>query len=277
MSKSNPTLSVVLGMYKENVSAVSAILKNLREQTYPADEIIVVVDNPNNIAVKQYLNHEATIDRKLTVIHNTKNIGLGASLNKAVRVAKGELLARTDLEDWSEPERFLEQINYFRNHPDADLVFTQWQEHYEDNTKKDRLPTSAQVQDIKRNFFVKSILLHPTLVIRREILEHHPYPEMDRPEDFVLFLKLIRLNYHFDTVEKVLYHYQVDRRERYEKTKIYSENLLPQLFKMIPYFIVNPYFYLYLIRISAEYAISRNKFVYDNMNATAARIWRIFF
>jgi glycosyltransferase involved in cell wall biosynthesis len=236
----------------------------------------MVLDDPDNTAVRNYLKEELAHDKSLTVIHNEQNLGLGASLNKAVAVATGDLLARVDLDDWLEPTRLEKQLCHFVVCPKTDLLFTQWCEHYEDGSSCIRQPKRVDVQCIRKNFFTKSLLLHPSMMIRKQILIDHPYPTMSRPEDFVLFLKLIRSDYNFDLLEQVLYHYQVDRQERYKKIRIYSANLLPHLIQNFRYYWKNPYYYLYLLRISIEYLFSRNHIVFNFTHQSAAKIWKFF-
>jgi hypothetical protein len=36
------------------------------------------------------------------------------------------------------------------------------------------------------------MILHPTLMCKSKVLKNNNYPVMDRPEDFILFLKLIK-------------------------------------------------------------------------------------
>ena len=112
--------------------------------------------------------------------------------------------------------------------PEIDLLFTQWQEIYSDGQIKKRQPLSRDVRHIKKFLYQKSTLAS-YFTHRTDILKHHPYPEMDRPEDWVLFLDLIRFDYKFDLIEDILYTYVVDEHQKYHKVRTYSENLLPHL------------------------------------------------
>jgi len=63
-------------------------------------------------------------DEKIRVISNKQNIGLTKSLNKAIREARGEYIARQDADDISLPSRFEEQIKYLEKHPAVALLGT---------------------------------------------------------------------------------------------------------------------------------------------------------
>lgn len=268
------SVSVIMGVYKESVAAVAATLENLWSQTRPPEQVVVVLDDPDNTAVREYLETTAATEPRLTVAYHEENRGLGAALNTAVQHARGDLLARADVEDRSEPERLARQLAHLAEYPETDLLFTQWTEHYEDGTERLRAPRRADVQRIRKYFFTKSILLHPTLLIKKAVLEKHPYPEIARPEDFVLFLDLIHHGYRFDLVEAPLYHYTVDRTQRYQKVRTYSRTMWPQLVRRYRYYWHNLYYYLYLLRITGEYLVSRNETIFNLTHRTAARLWK---
>ena len=273
----NQTVSVIMSVYKEPVEAVIVSVNSILLQTFKNWELIIVLDCPKNLDVKNYLTNLSNDHKNIHLIENEKNLGLGASLNKAVSAAKGEYCARMDVEDRSFSNRIEKQVSHFNKNKSTDLLFSQWCEVYSNGVTKKREPRSTDVQNIEKNFFIKSILLHPTLVIRTEILKKHNYPDMERPEDWVLFLDLICQGYRFDIVEEILYEYFVDSKKKYQKVRTYSKNLIPHLFSNIPNYYLNLYFWIYFLRIICEYVISRNEYVYLKFSNHLAGIWKKFF
>ena len=270
-------VSVIMSVYQEPVDQVQNSIESILSQTYKYWELIVVLDCPDNVSVKKYLTALSERRDDVFIIENQNNIGLGASLNKAVSKANGAFCARMDAEDFSFLDRLEKQINFIRNKPDVDLFFTQWQELHTNGEVIQRKPKAQDVRQIKRNFFIKSLLLHPTLVIRTEILKNHPYPEMARPEDWVLFLDLIKLGYKFDLLEEILYSYVVDDMQKYQKVRVYSANLLPHLVKNFPHYSLNVYYWFYFIRIVGEFLLSRNEYVYWKTSKLASSYWKKIF
>ncbi len=270
----SPTISVIISAYKEPVSVVQKTLENMLEQSYPPHEVVMVLDDPSNFAVRDFLEKTAGENPKIKFILNEKNIGLGASLNKAVAVATGEFLARMDIGDISNLDRFKKQIEHLEKYPDTDLLFTGWQEIFEDGSERTIIQRREHFQNIKKYFFVKSLLLHASLMVRRNIFLEYKYPPIGRPEDFILFLTLMRKGFCFDVVEEALYTYHIDRKERYKKIRQYTTNLLPHLIKNIRYYWQNPWFWLYFLRIFGEYLVSRNEWVFNTVHKSAARIWK---
>lgn len=266
-----------MSVYREPVSSISPAIESILAQTYRDFELIVMLDDPQNSSAEKYLQSLTTRDERVKFHKNEKNIGLGAALNTAVSLASGRYLARMDTEDRSFSTRFEKQITYLEANPEVDLLFTQWQESFTTGETNVRAVKAADVRHIKKNFFLKSLLLHPTLVVKREVLEKHPYPAMARPEDLVLFLDLIRLGYHFDLLEEVLYEYHIDSREKYQKVRTYSKNLLPHLLRHIPHYWLNVYFWFYVLRVFVEYLLSRSEFIYTRTASLLARVWKTVF
>lgn len=272
-----PKVSVLLSIYKEPVEKIAPAVESILQQTFRDFEFLIAIDNPENTQAITYIENLARNDNRISLFVNEKNMGLGASLNRLIEAANGAYCARMDTEDISLPTRLEKQISYFENHPSTDLLFTQWKEELTNTEVRYRTPHPDDVKNIKKTFFTKSILLHPTMMVKTEVLKQNPYPAISRPEDLILFMDLISRNYTFALLEEVLYIYQVDLSEKYKKVRTYSENLLPALWKRIPLFYSNPYFWLYFARIVFEFIISRQKHLYTATNVVAAKLWRLFF
>lgn len=269
------TISILMAAYKETPDEVRTAVENMLAQSHAPLEVVVVLDNPENTAVQEMLEKWQVREERVRLVVHEENRGLGAALNTAARAARGEWVARMDVGDRSVTERLEKQVAHFAAHPETDLLFTGWEELYEDGTERTSIPRRSDFARIKKYFFTKSLLLHASLLTRRQILLDHPYPEMDRPEDFVLFLELIHAGYRFDVVEDVLYSYSVDRTERYQKIRAYARNLLPHLGRNIPRYWHNPWFWLYSLRVLGEYLVSRNRAVFNATHGSAAKVWKL--
>lgn len=272
-----PEVSVIMSVYKEPKSAIVPSVESILQQTFSDFEFILVNDNPTSKETRDALEEIAALDSRIRIIANEENRGLGFSLNAAIQEAQADLLVRMDTEDLSDSERIEKQIAYMRSHPDIELLFSQWREQDESGTVVTRTPRARDVAHIKKNFFVKSLLLHPTLMARKRVFIEHPYPAMGRPEDFVLFLKLIRLNYTFALLEEPLYTYMIDRSDfetRYNKIRTYTENYLPTLFRELRWYFYNPFFLVYLLRVLGEFVLSRNKTIFRLTYESLARTYR---
>jgi len=120
----SPVVSVLMTVYngeKYIVEAVDSILN----QTYTDLEFIVIddgsTDNTANI-----LRDLAANDPRLKV-YTEKNRGIARSMNHALRLAKGEFVAKMDADDVSLPKRLEVQVKYLREHPEVVGLGSAWE------------------------------------------------------------------------------------------------------------------------------------------------------
>ena len=269
-----------MSVYAESADGITVAVESILNQSFANFEFIIVNDNPASADTRKTLDTLSTKDERIQVLTNDRNRGLGYALNSAIRRSRGDIVARMDTEDISFPERFTKQISYMKEHPDVHLLFTQWMDLNERDEMIVREPRRNDLINIRKSFFTKSLLMHPTLFARKEVLLHNPYPEMGRPEDIVLWLQLIRKGYTFDVIEEPLYRYRIDRinvAQRYAKIKTGSENLLPHLVRESRHYWSNVYFWLYFGRTLFEYLASRHISIFKLLNARAVRVWKALF
>lgn len=107
-----PDVSVVMSTYKENPDYVEEAIDSILSQTYRNLELIVIVDWPDNKPVKRLLYRRQAKDRRIVIVENEHNLGLANSLNKALKIAKGDYICRMDADDVSEPARIETQLAY---------------------------------------------------------------------------------------------------------------------------------------------------------------------
>lgn len=120
-SDQNPLISVICCFYNEEIKYAQEAIDSIIHQTYRNLEIILVLDNPGNTALKQLLAEYTANDNRITTIFNTCNIGLPRSLNKAIDHCTGDYIARMDGDDISELNRISSQLHFMIQNPDIDL------------------------------------------------------------------------------------------------------------------------------------------------------------
>jgi glycosyltransferase involved in cell wall biosynthesis len=98
---------------------VGKAIESILAQTYPAHEIIVVDDGSTDST------REALEPYKDSIIYvYQKNAGEPAARNTGIRHSTGEYIAYLDADDLWLPDKLELQMEYFRNHPQCDLVYT---------------------------------------------------------------------------------------------------------------------------------------------------------
>ena len=128
--------------------------------------------------------------------------GLTKSLNKLIKKAKGELIARQDADDISNPERIQKQVNYISaNKLDA---CTTRSTLINSNTKR---PGLSYYIPNKVLIKIKNPFIHGTLMIKKNVLYELGLYDQNfyYAQDYKLFTDLIKSGYRIKTINETLY------------------------------------------------------------------------
>ncbi|UAL46932.1 glycosyltransferase [Sutcliffiella horikoshii] len=209
----NKLVSVIMSTYNENEIHLRQAIDSIITQKYNNLEIIIVIDNPENKELVKILNQYKETDKRITIIMNNKNIGLVASLNKALSVCKGEYIARMDADDISLPNRILNQVEYLEIHKNIDLIGC-------DLTLIDNLGNKINsnrklikgYENIKKNLILKQCVAHPSWVFRKRILVDYQlwgYREVKYCEDYDFLFRLVLKGGTIENLDTKLLKYRI--------------------------------------------------------------------
>ncbi|NVD05389.1 glycosyltransferase family 2 protein [Vibrio sp. JPW-9-11-11] len=108
-----PLISVIVPTYNVEEYITEAIV-SIFNQTYNNLEIIVVDDasTDNTYAILQSLQSK---DPRLKLFRNDTNLKISKTLNRALKYASGDYIARMDGDDISYPERIEKQLSYIKS------------------------------------------------------------------------------------------------------------------------------------------------------------------
>lgn len=115
-------VSIVLPVYNEQKTLYEAV-DSVLKQTYSDWELLIIDDGSEDKSLKiakEYLKR----DNRVKVLRNNINQGLVYSLNKGIKAAHGEFVARMDADDISLPQRLEKQVDFLTQNPDYGLVGT---------------------------------------------------------------------------------------------------------------------------------------------------------
>lgn len=120
MSRLTPKVSVLMSAYNGSRYLCESI-ESILNQTFTDFEFIIIDDGSTDSTWK-LLTEYADKDQRVRLFKNEENIGLTESLNKGLKLAEGEYIARQDADDVSLPERFEKQVTLLDKHPEFVLV-----------------------------------------------------------------------------------------------------------------------------------------------------------
>ena len=122
--KTHTPFSVAISVYKSDDPEFfdRALFSITEMQTIKPDEIVLVVDGPVCEELNRVIEKYERLYSIFHIIRLEKNGGLGNALKIAVENSKHDLIARMDSDDVSLPTRFEQQLRYFEEHPEVDIV-----------------------------------------------------------------------------------------------------------------------------------------------------------
>ena len=244
----NPKISVVMSAYREPEEYLRKSIESILNQTFEDFEFIIVLDDPNNEKNEKLIEEYAKKDNRIVFLKNERNLGRGASRNRAIDIAKGKYVAIMDADDIALPERLEKQFNYLEENEDVDLLFTwaYWIDE-RDNIIGRFKPERYKIKNIKKYFFREHLLVHPSMMIKTEILKELKYNEnLLRSQDYDLWIRCIINNYNFDIVEEFLLKRRLvieDIEKRIKKQRNCSKYSTLTLWKYKKYFYRDIYFW----------------------------------
>lgn len=164
-------ISVIMSAYNEKEKWLRQSIESVLNQTYRNIEFIIVLDNPQNEMLRQIIMEYRKQDERLVFVPNEKNVGLVASLNKALGYVQGTYVARMDADDICYPDRLEKQMATMKN-TDADFVMSAIDFIHEDERivigKSDEALGSEQVKEIMK---YGNIAYHPTWLVKKSVYD----------------------------------------------------------------------------------------------------------
>jgi glycosyltransferase involved in cell wall biosynthesis len=219
--RNHPLVSVVMPCFNAGKTVDEAIESVLSGEL--ADLELVAVDDGSQDDTPERLDLWAARDRRVRPI-TSAHLGIIGALNLGWRSAGGGLIARMDADDISHAGRLAAQVSLLNSRPDVAAVsclvrglplatgaggfhaYLEW---------LNRLVTP---DEIAREIFVESPLVHPSAMIRRVWLDRMDgYQEHGWPEDYDLWLRMHLAGARFAKVRRVLFSWR-ERPERLTRT-----------------------------------------------------------
>lgn len=103
------------------VDFVQEAIDSILSQDY-ADFEFIIIDDCSTDNTWNLLTQNARQDNRIKLLRNSKNLGLIKTLNRGIKTAKGDYIARQDADDISLPKRFQCQVQILEENSDCALV-----------------------------------------------------------------------------------------------------------------------------------------------------------
>ena len=219
----DPRVTVLLAVHNGG-SFLREGVESVLAQTFGDFELLIVDDASTDGAVEKLPD-----DPRIRVLGNASNIGQIPSLNRGLRDARGEYVARLDHDDLCLPRRLELQVDVLDRHPSVALVGTWVDVVMTDGRVWTRLrpilDTFAQfaAQVVTGHIF----LVHPSLMFRRDaVIDVGGFDEdLNAAEDQELYRRLVLARREARVVPETLLRYRRHEQQMtYAKTAMVEES-----------------------------------------------------
>lgn len=206
-----PKISILMGIYNCAGTLPDAIDSILR-QTVTDWELILCDDGSADDTFAVAQRYAQAHPDRIVLLQNPKNLGLNATLNRCLSVARGEFIARMDGDDICAPERFAEELAVLESEPEIAIVSTDM--HCFDESGVWGMIQYAEYPQPK-DFLANSPFCHAPCMVRKEAYDAVGGYTVDkkllRVEDYHLWIKMYQAGYRGKNIRKPLYSMRDDR------------------------------------------------------------------
>lgn len=205
-----PEISVVMSCYNAAHTLEEAI-QSILEQTFVDFEFIVINDCSTD-GTAQLLERFATLDARIKLYTNSKNEGLAASLNTGIKLSKAKYIARMDADDISVKTRLENQLQYIIENSSVDILGSAIIQMDHDGKEKGILTLPGDHEEIVKRVFRKTMLFHPTLLIRKSVFDRYGLydPNLRWAEDAALWYRIYD-KVRFGNIQEPLLKYRIKK------------------------------------------------------------------
>lgn len=200
--------------YKENPQHFNECMISLWEkQTLKADEMVLVEDGELTSELYEIIQEwQNKLGDLLKVIKLPKNVGTGKAKNIGLQNCNYDIVCIVDTDDIYMRDRFEKQINFFKAHPDIDIIGGQIYEFIDDlNNISGVREVPLEHQELIGFSKKKSPFNNMTIAYKKEAIinvggyHHHLWME-----DYNLFLRLIANGYKLQNLPDFLVYARID-------------------------------------------------------------------
>lgn len=168
---------------------IAPAIHSILAQEYKDFELLVVDDGSTD-GTAEFV--EAIADHRIRVERNSCNLGIPATRNRGLELARGRYIALLDSDDYAYPHRLARQWRFLRRHPDVVQVGSWCSLMDADGgllSRVRRYPTRPA--DVAAHLMFHCSLVNRTIMARTAVLREYGYDEsFPRCQDYDLHRRL---------------------------------------------------------------------------------------
>ena len=206
--KKNPEITVLMSVYNGEKYLHEAI-NSILNQTFEDYEFLIINDGSNDNTEEILQSYD---DQRIRIVNNGKNIGLTKSLNKGLKIARGQYVARMDADDVSYPERLEMQYKHVNNDKNLAICASYHEEIDETGNLIETIKPNLEPEQLYYFLTFSNRFLHSSVLMRKDIISKvGGYDEsIKRTQDYDLWYRVSRVA-KINVIDKVLVKHRVHK------------------------------------------------------------------
>ena len=162
-----PRVTVLMPVFNGEEFLQEAV-ESILCQTFPDFELLIINDGSTDGSREILIRLS---DPRIRLIHNERNMGLIATLNHGMGLARGEYIARMDCDDVSRPERLAKQVDFLDQNPEVGICGAWFRKFGPGTNKVVRWETEPVA--VRASMLFSCTLPHPTVMLRKALFAAH--------------------------------------------------------------------------------------------------------
>lgn len=209
----SPIITALMTTFNSSDYVCQAI-DSVLSQTYQNFQLLIVDDASTDSTCQLIENYS---DPRIRLIRQSKNLGVGATLNYALQFIESEYVAKIDADDLCMPQRFEKQLAYLEANPELSFVksyFTYFTDdeqvvsserfHYFKTVKEpehNAIDTPKHIAEVLMRW---NCVIHSTYFARASVVKKLGYLPYRVGEDYSLFYRAIKAGHHIGCISEHL-------------------------------------------------------------------------
>lgn len=161
----NPKVSIIMSVYNGE-EVIDKTMESVLNQTFKDFEFIII-DDKSIDSTRDVIKEYTLKDNRIILLESEENIGLTKNLNRGIKLARGDYIARTDAGDLWNKIKLERQVKFLEENKEYIICGTQT---FYINKRGEILGRSSDKsadKDIRKNLFtMEAIFLHPSIIFR---------------------------------------------------------------------------------------------------------------
>ena len=205
-----PKISIVMAAYNE-AHDVGRALDSILAQSF-VDWELIVIDDGSTDATAEIVKRYAEKDSRIRLVVNEANMQLSASLNKAIGLARADVIARADADDINLPERLAKQHRYLQAHQETDVLGTGAYLLDATGNRVNSVSYPISHAELSTLPFLKIQFFHPSVMMRRRFFDMAGLydPRYPNAEDKEMWLRGLAAGCCYANLPEPLIEYSTD-------------------------------------------------------------------